>query len=146
MIFHCVQVMTVSAESCNPGCVPDSGGWELSGQDVIGFAGGVILAIGLLPQVYHMVHRQSGEDISYQWQWWYILGLSLLSTYAWLLELWPVLIPGVVELILVAMMIVLKWHYARRKDRLERLSKLAEEVTPTDGIVLETDTKAEPAI
>ena len=74
------------------------------------------------------------------------MGLSLLSTYAWLLELWPVLIPGVVELILVAMMIVLKWYYARRKDRLERLSKLAEEVTPTDGIVLETDTKAEPAI
>ena len=117
-----------------PGCVPSQGGWHLNGQDVTGFLGGVVLAIGLLPQAYHMVKRKSGEDISYQWQFWYVIGLSMVAIYHWLLSLWPVLIPGLIELGLVVVMMVLKWHYARRKDRLVRAEEktLAEETKLAD--------------
>ena len=71
--------------------------------------------------------------------------MSTLSTYAYLLELWPVLIPGVVELGLVALMIFLKWHYARRILALESeaaAKKLAEESTPIEKSM--TDTKLDP--
>lgn len=49
------------------------GEWE-NGYNIVGFAGGVILAAALLPQIYLAHQRKSTEDISYVWQ------VSCLST------------------------------------------------------------------
>ena len=45
-------------------------------------------------------------------------------------------------------MIILKWYYKRRKDRLDKKeqSQLAKEATPTEGVVEEADAKADTAI
>ena len=43
------------------------GEWD-DAYNIVGFAGGVILAAALLPQIYLAHRRKSTEDISYVWQ------------------------------------------------------------------------------
>lgn len=56
-------------------------GYELTNDEMIGYAGGVVLAIALIPQLYKSITTWSTEDISYGWQAIYIAGLWLNLVY-----------------------------------------------------------------
>ena len=45
--------------------------------DSIGYAGGVILSICLIPQIFKIYKTKQVENISYIWQFLYFLGISL---------------------------------------------------------------------
>lgn len=54
--------------------------YELTAE-IIGYAGGIVLAIALAPQVCLVLKTKSTKDISYSWQIIYILGLALNYVY-----------------------------------------------------------------
>ena len=55
--------------------------YELNAAEILGFVGGVVLAVALLPQVMHTLQTRSTKDISYTWQLIYIFGLILNYVY-----------------------------------------------------------------
>ena len=45
--------------------------------NAIGYSGGIVLSICLIPQIYKIYETKHVENISYLWQFLYILGISL---------------------------------------------------------------------
>jgi uncharacterized protein with PQ loop repeat len=60
--------------------------FEWNTTDLIGYAGGFILAFALLPQVTRTYRTKSTSDLSYMWQAMYLTGLSLSYIYLVLIE------------------------------------------------------------
>ena len=60
--------------------------YELDYVEGLGYLGGFILAVALIPQVVHSYKTQSTADLSYSWQITYILGLWLNFVYFWLVD------------------------------------------------------------
>ena len=76
--------------------------------DTLGYSGGFVLSVCLLPQIYKTVKTGEVEHISYLWQILYIIGLSLHLYYSIFYHLLPILIPTVIELTLILGLLVLK--------------------------------------
>lgn len=55
--------------------------YTLTGEEILGYVGGIVLAVALLPQVLHTYRTRSTADISYSWQIIYLLGLVLNFVY-----------------------------------------------------------------
>jgi MtN3 and saliva related transmembrane protein len=60
--------------------------FEWNTTDLIGYAGGFILAFALLPQVIRTYRTKSTSDLSYMWQAMYLTGLSLSYIYLVLIQ------------------------------------------------------------
>ena len=91
--------------------------------DVIGYLAGILLTLCFLPQVVKTYQVKQADEISM-----IMLLLSLASAifyeiYAWLLELWPVLIMNAIFGILVVVEIGLKIHYDRINRHTANLPK-----------------------
>ena len=70
--------------------------------DSIGYSGGVVLSVCLIPQIYTIYKSKEVEkNISYLWQILYIIGVSLHLYYAIYYDLLPIYIPTIVELCLI---------------------------------------------
>lgn len=69
-----------------------------AGTDAIGFVGGGVLAICLIPQIGKIVLTRSAQDISYAWSVLYMLGLSLSLVYLILKNALAAWIPLVIEI------------------------------------------------
>lgn len=91
--------------------------WELKPTDVLGFLGGIVLASGLVPQVWHTFRRKSAEDISLTWQFFYLGGLSMLNGYFIITENYPVLVPGIFETAMIVLLIIMKFWYASKTHK-----------------------------
>jgi len=76
--------------------------------DTLGYSGGFVLSICLLPQIYKTIKTKEVEHLSYLWQILYIIGLSLHLYYSIFYHLLPILIPTVIELTLIIILLVLK--------------------------------------
>ena len=96
--------------------------------DTIGCLGGVTIAVSLIPQVIKTFRTKSATDISYAYQAVYIVGCTLVNTYAILEGLWPVYVPCLIEESLVITLTIMKVVYDRRKrTRLaSQMSKMTE--------------------
>ena len=55
--------------------------YELDFVEILGYVGGVVLAVALLPQVIKSYNEGSTSDFSYAWQLIYIVGLWLNFAY-----------------------------------------------------------------
>ena len=55
--------------------------YEFNTAEILGFTGGVVLAVALVPQVLHTLKTRSTKDISYSFQMIYIIGLVLDYAY-----------------------------------------------------------------
>ena len=69
-------------------------------NDIIGYTGGIVLSICLLPQIIQIYKTKHVEDISYLWQILYIIGVSLHLYYGIAYNLLPIFIPSIIELCL----------------------------------------------
>ncbi len=79
--------------------------------NIFGYIGGITLSICLLPQVYKIFRTKSAKDISYGWQFMYGLGIGLLVIYAYYFKLNAMLIPGIGELCMNLILLILKVFY-----------------------------------
>ena len=81
--------------------------------DTVGYAGGIILGICLIPQIIKIYQTKKVDNISYIWQFLYILGISLHLYYGIYYNLLPIYIPTVIELILILIMLFMKIKYSK---------------------------------
>ncbi len=79
--------------------------------NIFGYIGGFILSICLLPQLYKTIRTKSAKDISYGWQLMYSLGIALMGIYAFYYKLYPILIPGIGELLVNIILLFVKMFY-----------------------------------
>ena len=80
--------------------------------DSIGYAGGIILSICLIPQILKIYKTKKVENISYTWQFLYFLGISLHLYYGIYYQLLPIYIPTIIELILILFLVFLTVYYS----------------------------------
>jgi MtN3 and saliva related transmembrane protein len=83
------------------------------GFEAAGLLGGLILSGALLPQVVKVARSHSTEDISYGWQLTYIAGLVPTLCYMFHFGLWPVAIPGSLELLMILALTFMKFWFER---------------------------------
>ena len=79
--------------------------------DYLGYSGGIILSICLIPQIYKTYKTKHVENISYLWQILYITGITLHLYYSFYYNLLPIFIPTIVELCLIIFLLILKIIY-----------------------------------
>jgi uncharacterized protein with PQ loop repeat len=89
--------------------------------DWLGFFGGLMFAVGLLPQLYKQIKTRSSRDISLAWQFAYIVGVTLYGIYTINYRLWPILAPTAMEFVVIWMSIVVKCITDRKRREKERL-------------------------
>ena len=82
--------------------------------DIVGYFGGIILSICLIPQIIKIFKTKQVDNISYIWQFLYILGLSLHLYYALYNKLLPVYIPTIIELLFILFLTFLKYIFTKR--------------------------------
>lgn len=79
--------------------------------DNIGYGGGIVLSICLIPQIYKIIKTKHVDNISYIWQILYIIGISLHLYYGAYYNLLPIYVPTIIELVLVLFLFSLKILY-----------------------------------
>ena len=104
--------------------------FEWFSDEWIGYIGGFILSLCLLPQIIKALQTKSTEDISFIWQFMYITGLSGTVTYTYLEGVYPVAIPVTVELTLVVILTVIKFKYDVCNKRWTKPKKKIADVDP----------------
>ena len=82
--------------------------------EYIGYSGGIILSICLIPQIYTIYKTKEVDNISYIWQFLYILGISLHLYYGIKYGLPAIYIPTIIELIFVFVLLFLKIKYKKK--------------------------------
>ena len=79
--------------------------------EFLGYAGGVVLAVALFPQVVHTCKTKSTADISFGWQCTYIVGLVMNYVYFVLIGATAAWVTLTVELLFACVLFVLKVKY-----------------------------------
>ena len=82
--------------------------------DIIGYIGGGILAICLIPQIYQILKTKHVENISYLWQIMYLIGVASHLYYSIYYNLLPIYIPSILELLLILFLFSLKIKYQKK--------------------------------
>jgi uncharacterized protein with PQ loop repeat len=91
--------------------------------DIVGYSGGIILSICLIPQIYTIIKTKYVDNISYIWQFMYIIGISLHLYYSIYYNLLPIFIPTIIELCLILFLLILKIIY-NKKDIQTQVDKI----------------------
>ncbi|KAG7351320.1 S-adenosylmethionine decarboxylase [Nitzschia inconspicua] len=76
--------------------------------EILGYVGGVVLAVALLPQLVHTLKTRSTKDISYGWQLVYLLGLVLNYIYFFIIKATAAWATLTIELLFCIWLLVLK--------------------------------------
>ena len=84
--------------------------------DIIGYVGGGILAVCLIPQIYQIVKTKHVENISYLWQIMYLIGVAAHLYYSIYYNLLPIYIPSILELLLILCLFGLKIKYQKNNN------------------------------
>lgn len=84
--------------------------------DSIGYSGGAILSICLLPQIIKIQQTKHVDNISYLWQAMYFVGISLHLYYGIYYNLLPIYIPTIIELVLILWLVFLKVIYSKEQS------------------------------
>jgi len=103
-VFRAVSVLRT--------CTSTSRAWAMeTPTDIVGFAGGVVIALSLVPQIYRTLRTKSTKDISYGYQIVYIVGLAAVVYYSLAMQLVPVYIPAIFELSCILLLTALKIYF-----------------------------------
>ena len=85
--------------------------YELDVAEILGYIGGVVLAVALAPQVKHTLKTRSTKDISYGWQLIYIFGLILNFVYFIMIHATAAWVTMTIELGFALWLLILKIHF-----------------------------------
>ena len=88
--------------------------------NTMGYAGGIILSVCLFPQILKIIKTKEVENISYIWQFMYILGLGLNFVYSFYYKLLPIYISCIIELAFIIFMTFLKLYYSIYPNNLNK--------------------------
>ena len=80
--------------------------------NIMGYSGGIILSVCLFPQILKIIKTKEVENISYIWQFMYIIGLGLNFIYSFYYKLLPIYIPCIIELLFIIFLTFLKFIYS----------------------------------
>lgn len=86
-------------------------------MEIVGFIGGSLIAVSLVPQVLKTYQTKSATDISYFYQGIYIVGLSFVNVYGIAEQLWPVYIPALFELSMIITLVIMKLKYDDKNNK-----------------------------
>lgn len=82
--------------------------------DALGYVGGIILSVCMIPQIYKIYKTKNVENISYIWQIMYIIGIGFHLYYSIYYKLLPILIPTVIEICFTLIHFVLMIIYKKK--------------------------------
>lgn len=83
--------------------------------DNIGYIGGIVLSVCLIPQIYKVYKTKHVKNISYLWQFLYIIGIIFHLYYGIYYNLLPIYIPTIIELCFIIMLLILKITYSKKE-------------------------------
>uniref|UniRef100_A0A7S1Y593 Adenosylmethionine decarboxylase n=1 Tax=Grammatophora oceanica TaxID=210454 RepID=A0A7S1Y593_9STRA len=89
----------------------DLSGYEVDYIEIIGYVGGVVLAVALVPQVIKSWKEKSTADISYSWQVIYIVGLWLNFAYFILVDAVAAWVTLLFEIVCAHLLVLLKLRF-----------------------------------
>ena len=126
------------SESLTVNCTPIQNE-EISEQmlltyDIIGYIGGSILSICLIPQIVKIIKTKSAKDISYVWQVTCLVGLIFIQTHNVLKNILPLVIPGSLEILCYVITLLLKIyydHYAKQTEKKDSTDTTTTTTTTT---------------
>ena len=96
--------------------------------DIVGYIGGSILSVCLIPQIVKIIRTNSANDISYVWQVTSLVGLIFIQTHNVLKNILPLVIPGSLEIFCYVLTLLLKIYYDNRnKQKLETITNIPKE-------------------
>ncbi len=87
----------------------------MSAAEFIGLAGGTLISLSLIPQLYKTYKSKNAENISYYWQATYIIGLSMNNYYSLSNNLWPIYSTGLFEQFCIILLTIFKFYFSRKK-------------------------------
>jgi MtN3 and saliva related transmembrane protein len=80
--------------------------------DVCGYGAGVLFASGFVPQIYKSYKTKNMDDISYGWQFIFLIGVILGIIYSVHKDLPPIYLCSSVELVFMVTLIIMKYSYS----------------------------------
>ncbi len=80
-------------------------------MDALGIAGGMIISLSLVPQVYKTYQSKDASNISYCYQAIYIVGCTLINIYAIYSRVWIIYVPCLIEQFLIVALTIMKVRY-----------------------------------
>lgn len=80
--------------------------------DVCGYGAGVLFASGFVPQIYKSYKTKNMDDISYEWQFIFLIGVILGIIYSVHKDLPPIYLCSSVELVFMVTLIIMKYSYS----------------------------------
>jgi MtN3 and saliva related transmembrane protein len=83
--------------------------------ELIGYLGGFLIAVALLPQIIKTFKTKSAKDISILWTSVLLIGLFLYAVYAAKNTILPLLVFATVEFIMTTILVFLKIKYDQTK-------------------------------
>ena len=84
--------------------------------EINGYIGSITLALCLVPQLIKIIKTKSVDDISYIWQFLYLIGLGFVISYSVYFNLPPIFIPVGLEFFMVSLLTFLKYYYTYSKN------------------------------
>ena len=93
--------------------------------DLCGYGAGILFAAGFIPQIYKSYKTKNMDDISYGWQFIFLIGVILGIVYSVHKDLPPIYLCSAVELVFMIILIIMKYSYS-----LHRTHKDVNETLP----------------
>jgi MtN3 and saliva related transmembrane protein len=84
--------------------------------EIVGYLGGFLIAIALLPQIIKTLRTKSAKDLSMLWTLVLLIGLLLYVIYATKNTILPLMVFATIESIMTVILIFLKIKYDRAKS------------------------------
>jgi MtN3 and saliva related transmembrane protein len=85
----------------------------LTWQELLGFGGGLFIALGIIPQVWRLFTLKSAREISLSFTLLFLLGAACWLAYGVSLNLLPVILWNAISLALMCTMLYAKVKYGR---------------------------------
>jgi MtN3 and saliva related transmembrane protein len=101
--------------------------------EVCGYAAGVLFASGFIPQIYKSYKTKTMDDISYAWQFIFMIGVILGIIYSVHHNLPPIYLCSSVELVFMIILIIMKIYYSYKKNKnkvIDNLDDIADINSP----------------
>ncbi len=83
--------------------------------DLLGFVAATFTTSAFLPQALKVWRSRSTDDISLGMYLILTTGIALWLTYGVLLDAWPIIIANGLTLLLAGSILLMKWHFSRRR-------------------------------
>ena len=84
--------------------------------DICGFIAGLLFPLSLIPQIYKSYKTKNLDDISYYWQFIFILALLLALVYSFHYDLMPIYVSSSIELLFMVILTSMKFCYRNKFD------------------------------